>query len=184
MSFLQNWRCRESRSWDVIVSIYDELRKKELLKLKEQCKLAVERLRDVQQKDPRVSVFSWFYSDMSFRGDVNYNGLGEAPSYRIWEVGAIKDRWVYIYQQVDMEMWRKLPDAPYGWIDIDRYEVAASDHTMATHQNVGVYIGTVSDEDFENPEWSVDMIIELNDLLNQFYTPTDVARRLNQRAHS
>jgi hypothetical protein len=164
------------------------LKLKELDELKRQRTLAVERLKQYLEHHPVMKVLQYGeYPDGSIREEINDMGGTVSPSFHVWRVGRAEKRDVYIYEDINWSvysanpMFHKVED-----LDVGTYGLAVSNPVVAMYHNQGLYIGSVDDEDLDKIDWSLELVIEITDLLMAFYTPEDTTHRMHkhQNQHS
>jgi hypothetical protein len=93
----------------------------------------------------------------------------------MWELGHVRARTVYIYQKIDWSQYKRGSFAPE--VDIDEYRLAIEDRSLRTYG--GYQDGTARiklDELAKSEDFTVDMIVEITDLLAAFFV-TDIAFR-------
>ena len=118
---------------------------------------------------------SGFYVDGSHRRDFGSTGFAE-PSFRMWEIGRVRGRMVYIYQKIDLSQYKRGSFAPE--VDIDDYCLAIEDRSLRTYGGYQDGIARIKlSELVKNDDFTVDMIIEITDLLAAFFVTDAVFQK-------
>jgi len=159
-----------------------QLKLKEIEKLKRQRALAIERLKQHLALHPEQKVLQHgYYPDGSFRDDINQTGGTVCPSFHLWTVGHAADRDIYIYEDIDWDVYRESPIFhEVEDLDVGTYGLAVSNPGVTMYHNEGLYVGSIDDERLDKIDWSLELIIEITDLLKLFYTPKDITRRVKE----
>lgn len=151
----------------------EKLRRRETERLKRELGAAVERVRHYRAKYPAINQNDWgYYLDGSQRRDFGSTGVATLD-YRMWEVGSLFGRRLYLYEEVAPGTKAAVDDcALYG---TDTYGLAVDDPERFTYGGLHDGIATIDLETLvEGADYTLDAIVWMSGALGRLF-PTDKA---------
>lgn len=152
------------------------LRKTEVSRLKRAFNAATKRIRRYQAAHPALNENDGgYYIDGSYRQDFGSTGFAE-PSFRMWELGNVKARTIFIYQKIDWSQWSRGSFDPE--VDINEYRLAIEDRSIRTYGGHHDGIARLRlDELAEDQDFTLDMIVGITDLAIAFFATDEALKQ-------
>lgn len=161
-----------------------ELHTQEAARFLKELDKAAERILQARAETPALEVCEWSaYIDGSTRYGLSDHGGYVRPTYHMWQIGKIFDRSIYIYEEASHSVWAaNLTRANQEHEDLGTFQFAVSDPSVVTFGSSDPFIRHVAREDFGAlpRTWTIDNLVTFTALLERFYTPDDLKRRIEQ----
>jgi hypothetical protein len=167
------------------------MRTEETGRLKRAFDVATRRIEQYRKAFPAINDNDFgYYADGSSRCDFGSTG-SSTVNYRMWTIGRLNDRYVYIYEEVDHR--RRTSYDNYEDAGTHVYGLAIDDPNIGTYGGhrdgkASIHIDKLPDD----RRFNIDMIVLMSDMLESFFATEaslrkavrDFSERFNHRKSS